>query len=202
MKKIQRTKLFFDFDGTLVRSAPYYKNFSQTLERSAEEYFGEKGLAILNRYRERFNGAGEMTIRYYRGLGRIWYKKILSIDTSKYFKKDEQLLNFLQRLSEYDLYIYSNSPEKQILKVLKSKCIKPSIFKAIIGWKVSELMPKPNIENLKGLMSKYDVDTKNCIFIGDSRELDLHPADSMGIKTVHFKENMTFDDLTNLLINI
>lgn len=194
--------LFFDFDGTLVQSAPYYKRFSSALEASSVEYFGGDGLVKLERYRRDFNGAGEMIVKDFPALGKIWYRKILLINPLKYFKYDSELMDFLKQMSYYDLFVYSNSPKEQIVRVLKAKGVDPIIFKGIVAWEGNKPMPKPNVDNLKQILDGENIDKNNCIFIGDSWDTDLKPAESLGIKTIFFKKRSSFKTLTSLINDI
>ena len=191
--------IIFDLDGTLLDSL-------QGILDAANLSFKECGYDINYSYEEgkHFIGAGaiEFARRAMKGTSipiekekdilerfLINYRRIQAIET-KPFKGINEMLGDLQKEGFY-LNIASNKPQILLEPIVKQSF--PEIkFKAALGQRMNK-PEKPDPFIIFEIMKECGVDSKDCIYVGDS-EYDYKTAHNAGIDCVICRYGFGFYD--------
>lgn len=164
---------FFDFDGVIVDSldiktkafGELFSKYGKDISKGVMDYHRNNG--GISRY-EKFK-------HYYKNLIN---KKISQRIINKLDKDYSNLvvekviaascikgaLSFIRKLNkaDKDCFVISGTPQREIRHILKQKKI-DSLFIEVVGSPVSKT------SNLKNLLRKYSVDSREAIFFGDAK---------------------------------
>src|SRR6056297_1035801 len=125
-------------------------------------------------------------------------KEILTIMNNwiSYLKPINQNILVLKELykKNINLYILSNFHKEAFLKV-KSKYGFFDYFNGkVISYQVKTIKPEDKIYKL--LLSKYNLDSQNTLFIDDSLK-NIEIAQELNFKTIHFKDDVNLEGEVN-----
>ncbi|MCD6429130.1 HAD family hydrolase [bacterium] len=196
----------FDFDGTLVRNSEFYRKvYSATLAQVVENERGKQGLEVLQYYREKYDGKGELSLFALNIPYRKWAQLLIEAPLDL-VQANSKLVKQMRRLDVYKV-IYTGSPTEMIRCVLLRLGFILEDFDDIIGWKEPELFPvkwtcSPLIFEM--ILKKFSVSPSKAWAVGDDWETDLRPAQVIGMNTAavwNFKGRPTlyFEKLEDFL---
>jgi FMN phosphatase YigB (HAD superfamily) len=199
-------KLFFIFDlgQTLINEWNFLKFFDQKLLELINGFGGRIDWRNYNTLRNNIiknrmignGGIEELIIIICRlilpiGYDRIILNKIYSdlyYGKKKYFCLNEGAKKVVETLSKsHELGIISNQPEEAIEPLMSANIL--SLFNRVV-------IP-PKIKNKKphGRLLFEDINltgfpANRCIMIGDRLDLDILPANKLGMKTIRFTDSL------------
>ena len=104
-------------------------------------------------------------------------------------KKDVELAKEIKKLPGEKI-IFTNGTKKHAQKVTEQLGIESNFYK-IFDIVDAQFIPKPEMEPYKKLISTYQIDTKNSIFIEDIAK-NLLPAHELGMKTAWVENDDTY----------
>lgn len=177
--------LIFDFDGVFVEWTEEYRRwYSGALEQVIKRERGRKGLKILDRCREKFNGKGELAL-FILDIPFKKFAQVLVKIPREFFSPQPDLVKRLRKVSAYKV-IYTGSPSEMVKRILPWLGFSLRDFDLILGWKEPELFPvkwacSPLL--FETILSKFSLLPQKALAIGDNWITDLQPARAIGIKT-------------------
>ncbi len=177
--------LIFDLDGTLIDTI---KGITKALNVTLKE------LNLSYNYDEEivktFIGRGAR-ILFKLGLKRDFKEEEYNLFLKNYEKYQyisplfNDVLDTLKILKNkgYSLFIYSNKPEKLLIKLIDNKFKDNQHLFLEIKGEDNSFLKKPDPSYLFDLFSRFNLDPKNGIYIGDSI-IDLYTAKNANLKPI------------------
>ena len=185
---MKKKLIIFDFDGTLLHSAPIIKKILNVLrarldlsplqEEDIYPWISEGGLKMI---------ANSLCMS--EDNAKDWlteFRKIyMATNTNKNLIYDGavQFIKFAKKYN-YELAICSNKPEPLLMKALADTELL-SFFSTVIGG-TEKTKPKPNPERILKILEKVDATRNTTVMIGDSRA-DYYASTSADVEFIFFK---------------
>lgn len=175
----------FDLDGTIVVWSEGYREFySGTLNQVVERERGELGLKVLQHCRENFDGKGELSLFILNIPFRKWAKELIDVPLNL-ISAQPMLVNQIRELDTKKV-IYTGSPERMVSKVLTKIGFSEEDFDLVISWREPELFPvKWSCSPImfEYVLERFQISSRETWSVGDDWEMDLRPAQIIGMKT-------------------
>ena len=190
-EKFMPAKLtIWDMDGTLVQEPSFYRGvYSTSLEQTAREIVGQKGVDEINFCRANFEGKGELA------LGRLgipfseWGKRLVAAPVDLITPKSQVVEKF--RSLETPKVLFTGSPLEMAMKILDRVGFDPLCdFEMLVGWQEPEDEPSKWYQSkriFQEILQKMNVNPQDAWSIGDNWETDLAPAQALGLITVQIE---------------
>ena len=105
----------------------------------------------------------------------------------RFIDEDKKLQKIFQELSNYTHVIFSNQPSQSVSIVLKQLGLNENTFEYIIT-SDDIIAPKPNPEGFRNVLKFTNLEPEEHLYIGDRLEVDIIPAESIGMKTLLISE--------------
>lgn len=196
--------LIFDLGQTLINEWNFLKFFDQKLLELVNAFGGRidwRNYITLrnNIIKNRLIGNGgieELIIVICRlilpiGYDRIILRKIkpdLSYGKNKYFCLNEGAKKVVQIMSKnHELGILSNQPKEAIDPLINANIL--SLFKRV-GIPSTIKIKKPHEKLLLEEINFMGFPFSRCIMIGDRLDIDISPANKLGMKTIRFTDSI------------
>ena len=110
-------------------------------------------------------------------------KKVQSlIDRSKYLKKDERLIELLNKLSSYRQAIVTNMRAMALEETFKILGIDKNLFDVAVTPESTGVM-KPDLAGFRLVLDKTGLKPSEHLFVGDREQVDIIPAKTLGMQT-------------------
>ena len=180
--------LIFDFDGTILDSAPIIKRILNTLRAELNllplkvediyPWISKGGLTMItNCLCMSEEKAKDLLIEF--------RKIYLTMKTSECLLY-EGVVEFLKfaKLNRFELAICSNKPEALLINALKDTNLE-SFFSAVVG-DTNKTMAKPSPDRVFKILEKLGSNKKNAIMIGDSI-IDYQTCYNADVDFIFFK---------------
>ena len=179
--------VLFDLDGTLYDSPQYSERLEEEIAIFVSERISvdvEHAKAVLGE-RRRELGTLTKTLESL-GIGREDFFKSMAarIEPHRYIPKDPSVKLMIEELKTrgFKVALVSNSGRPLVEKILKALGLDESLFDAVIT--SSEARPKPSPEPFLQALKLTNCDKAGAIYVGDRDEAELHPARTLGIRTI------------------
>ncbi len=182
----------WDMDGTLVQEPKYYRGvYSASLEQTAFEIAGQRGVDEINFCRVNFEGKGELA------LGRLgipfseWGKRLVAAPVDLITPQPQVVDKF--RTLDMPKVLFTGSPLAMAMKILDRVGFDPlKDFEMLVGWQEPEDEPSKWYQSkriFQEILQKMNVNPQDAWSIGDNWETDLAPAQALGLTTVQIERN-------------
>jgi FMN phosphatase YigB (HAD superfamily) len=180
----------WDMDGTLVQEPKYYRGvYSASLEQTALEIAGQRGLDEVNFCRANFEGKGELA------LGRLgipfseWGQRLFAAPVDLITPQPAVVEKF--RSLDEPKILFTGSPLAMAMKILDRLGFDPlKDFEMLVGWQEPESEPAKWSQSkriFQEILQKMNVKPQDAWSIGDNWETDLAPAQALGLTTVQIE---------------
>ena len=196
--------LIFDLGQTLINEWNFLKFFDQKLLELINAFGGRidwRNYITLrnNIIKNRMIGNGgmeELIITICRlilpiGYDRIILKKIysdLSYGKRKYFCLNDGAKNLIETMSKYhELGIMSNQPKEAIEPLRNANIL--SLFNRVVIPSKIKIKKSPENSLFEGI-NFTGFPANRCIMIGDRLDIDILPANKLGMKTIRFTDSL------------
>ncbi|MGI9010667.1 MAG: HAD family hydrolase [Nitrososphaeraceae archaeon] len=195
--------LIFDLGQTLINEWNFIEFFDQKLLELVNGFGGRidsKNYITLrnNIIKNRLIGNGEieeLIITLCRlilpiGYDKIIFKKIkpdLDHGKRKFFCLNDGAKKVVETLSKYhEIGIISNQPEEALEPLMNANIL--SLFRVLIPSKIK--MKKPYWKLPLDVINLTGFPASRCIMIGDRLDIDIFPANQLGMKTIRFMDSL------------
>jgi FMN phosphatase YigB (HAD superfamily) len=180
----------FDMDGTLVQEPKYYRGvYSGSLEQTAFEIAGQRGLDEINFCRTNFEGKGELALARLGIPFSEWGKRLVAAPVDLITPQPTIVEKF--RTLEMAKVLFTGSPLAMAMKILDRVGFDPlKDFDLLIGWQEPETEPAKWAQSrriFQDIIQQMKVDPIDAWSIGDNWETDLAPAQALGLTTVQIE---------------
>ena len=202
--------IIFDLDGTLYANPQVLQMFAE----AAYHLFAEvKKIPIatakemIEERRAQLKQEKGFTVPYtitLKSLGiptELWHEaNIRYFNPGDYLKADARLKTTLQNLGKnYKLAVLTNNNETQTQRILHALGVE-KLFDYIFNYNSYKII-KPDPEVYKRAVEKMEVGYEECLVIGDRVEVDLYPAQKLGMKVFEVRGPEDIYNLPDLLLN-
>lgn len=196
--------IFFDMDGTLYKSAIIKQKFAEaayyTLSKF-QEITLENAQKLIEKRRETLKKTHGSSVPYTLTLKSFgvpveyWHNENVDyFDPRDYLGKDEGLRRNIMQLKEYyRLAVLTNNNKIQTERTIIALGL-TNMFEKVYTYNSFELL-KPDPEFLRKALEDLGVEPNTCVFIGDRYNVDLEPAEKVGI---HIHQVSGPEDIGNL----
>jgi putative hydrolase of the HAD superfamily len=196
--------IIFDMDGTLYRNdmvlqkfaEAAYQMFARLNKIPVEEAKGRIEARRSELKKERgFSVPYSLTLLSFNIEMKEWHEENSRFfDPGKLLKKDPGLKEVLARLRRrFKLAVLTNNNRLQTERILKAIGIDED-FDHVFTYE-SFLRIKPDPEIFKLIMKKLKVDYPECLMVGDRFDVDLAPAQKLGMKIFEVKDPAEIKDM-------
>ena len=124
------------------------------------------------------------------GYDKIIFKKIkpdLDYGKRKFFCLNDGAKKVVETLSKYhEIGIISNQPEEALEPLINANIL--SLFRVLIPSKIK--MKKPYWKLPLDVINLTGFPASRCIMIGDRLDIDISPANQLGMKTIRFTDSL------------
>lgn len=187
----------WDMDGTLVQEPAYYRGvYSKSLEQTALEIAGQRGLDEVIFCRTNFEGKGELALSRLGIPFSEWGKRLTAAPVDLITPQPAVVEKF--RSLDIPKVLFTGSPLTMAMKILDRVGFDPlKDFKMLVGWQEPESEPAKWYQSkriFQGILDQMNVNPENAWSIGDNWETDLAPAQAIGITTVQIERNTGLPD--------
>jgi len=186
MSKRDIKLVIFDVDGTLYRSREYEEHLLNKMVETIAEMLGvdletaAMRLAEGKKVTKTVSGTVEML-----GLDRSeFYSRLAEkVDVDRFIKRNDRVKSLLDGLRRRGFYValHTNSGKDLAQKVLKALGVDSRSYDLIIT--SDDAPPKPSTEGYEKLLSHFEVEPGQALYVGDRYEVELEPARQVGMKT-------------------
>lgn len=104
------------------------------------------------------------------------------IDRSKFLEKDEKLIEMFENLKNYKHVIVSNMRSQSLYKTMVLLGVDKNIFDFIILPEETGVT-KPDLTAFRKVFEKTGLTPAEHLFVGDREEVDIVPAEKLGMQT-------------------
>ena len=195
--------LIFDLGQTLINEWNFIEFFDQKLLELVNGFGGRidsKNYITLrnNIIKNRLIGDGgieELIITFCRlilpmGYDKIIFKKIkpdLDYGKRKFFCLNDGAKKVVETLSKYhEIGIISNQPEEALEPLMNANIL--SLFRVLNPSEIK--MKKPYWKLPLDVINVTGFPASRCIMIGDRLDIDIFPANQLGMKTIRFTDSL------------
>lgn len=201
--------IIFDLDGTLYKSAEVYQKFAEAAYHTYARLKNttlEQAKKILEERREELKRTRGYAVPYTLALISFgipiekWHEEnIKFFNAGNYLKKDENLKAVLKKLKAgYKLAVLTNNNKIQTGRILKALGIE-RLFDYIFTYESFKLI-KPNPEIFQEVTKKLGLKFPKCLMVGDRYNVDLIPAEELGMKIYEVKGPEDIRKLSEILL--
>lgn len=188
--------ILFDLDGTLYKSAEVYQKFAEAAYHTYARVKNttiEKAKELLEAKRNEMKKERGYAVPYTLALQAFdipierWHEEnIKFFDAGTYLSEDKKLQNVLKRLkNRYKLGVLTNNNKIQTERILSGLGIE-KYFDFVFTYESFKLI-KPNSEIFEKIMKKMGVKPDECLMVGDRYDVDLVPAEEIGMEIFEVK---------------
>ena len=195
--------LIFDLGQTLINEWNFIEFFDQKLLEVVNGFGGRidsKNYITLRNsiIKNRLIGDGgieELIITFCRlilpmGYDKIIFKKIkpdLDYGKRKFFCLNDGAKKVVETLSKYhEIGIISNQPEEALEPLMNANIL--SLFRVLNPSEIK--MKKPYWKLPLDVINVTGFPASRCIMIGDRLDIDIFPANQLGMKTIRFTDSL------------
>lgn len=182
--------ILFDLDGTLYKSETIRKKFAEaayTTIAKLKNISLEKAQKLIEERREELQKKSGSAVPYTLTLLSFgvpieeWHREnIAFFDPRDYLTKDQKLRETLIHIKkQYRLAILTNNNTTQAERILEALNLK-GIFNRVFTYNTFNLL-KPDPAFFKKAAEELDVETNECLVVGDRYAIDLTPAKELGM---------------------
>lgn len=179
--------LVWDVDGTLYQEIPevkkeIHKKVIQAIVKAksiAIKQAKELHYQLYKQYKSNTSVLLQLGVDKDYVLSGDWYSRV----QLKYLEKDNELIKIFQELKSFKHIISTNSEKIVALKKLEILGINPTLFEKIFTNKDFGVKVKPNPYAFKLVLELTKLKPQQHLFIGDSEEKEMIPAQKVGMHT-------------------
>ncbi len=181
--------VFFDLDGTLLKSLEDIKNaFNLTMQKmgidvryslkDAKPFIGSGFHVAIERASKKLN-LNDSQKKIFSELSFKYYQQEQG-KTTKPYDGELEIIKELKKKG-INLFVVTNKPEYLAFEIIE-KTYGTGLFKEIIG-QVDNRERKPSPMGINEIVKKYNLDKSTCLYVGDS-DVDLLTAKNANIDSL------------------
>jgi putative hydrolase of the HAD superfamily len=188
--------IVFDLDGTLYNSPLVLKRFAEAAyytyaKNKQVEY--EMAKRLIEERRAELKKETGHAVPYTRVLISygvpisVWHQENSAyFDAGEYIHEDRQLRQVLKQMkAKYKLAVLTNNNQIQTDRILIALGVF-ALFDQVFTYNSFELL-KPDPKLFKKIIETMGIIPEECLVIGDRLDVDLEPAQALGMKTLAVK---------------
>lgn len=185
--------IVFDLDGTLYNSPLVLKHFAEAAyhtyaKNKHVEY--ETAKQLIEERRAELKKQTGHAVPYTRALISygipisVWHQENSAyFDAGEYIHEDPKLKQVLKQMkAKYKLAVLTNNNQIQAERILIALGVF-ALFDHVFTYNSFELL-KPDPELFKKIIETIGIIPEECLVIGDRLDVDLEPAQALGMKTL------------------
>ncbi|UCG30942.1 MAG: HAD family hydrolase [candidate division WOR-3 bacterium] len=203
--------ILFDLDGTLYNSSEVRKKFAEAAYHALAKLKKipvDKAKTMIEETREKLKEKHGFPVPYTLTLVRfgmpveIWHKENISyFDPRDYLSANGELRKLLQGLKKrFKLAILTNNNEVQAERILQALKVQ-DLFDHVFTYNSFRTM-KPNPKSFQEAARVMGVAPKECLVVGDRYNVDLIPAQDLGMKIYEVKGPEGIEKLVTALLSV
>lgn len=188
--------IIFDLDGTLYKNPAIAENFANAAYHALAKFKNIKAEEARRRIEEKRaemqNEYGSpvpytLTLQTFGLPIERWHEEnVAYFDPRDYLEKDERLKKSLGELKKnYRLAILTNNNRTQTDRILEALDLE-NMFEKIFTYNSFRLL-KPDPRFFQKATEDMRIAPEECCFVGDRYNVDLHPAQSIGMQIYQVK---------------
>lgn len=201
--------IIFDMDGTLYKNTDIKEQFAKaayyTLAKSDNIPIGQAQDLIEERRAELKAKSGfpvpyTLTLKSFDIPIKVWHKgNIAFFDPRNFLHKDEKLKASLVKLKKnHRLAVMTNNNRIQTERVIEALEL-DGLFDRVFTFNSFEIL-KPELEFFKKAAAELGIEPKTCLYVGDRYDVDLQPAQEIGMQIFEVKGPEDIYDLANKIL--
>ena len=193
--------VIFDIDGTLYRSREYEEYLSDKINEVLAELLGvskeEAGRRLLEK-KKMFKTVS----RSVEALGvnrRVLFNRLAErMEVEKYIHRRPDLAQALRRLRGIGVKVvlHTNSGRRLAERILSSLGVDDTCYDLLVT--SDEAEPKPSRDGYRYILEKTGASPEEVLYVGDRYEVEVKPAEELGMKTVMIGRG-TYSDVIEVL---
>ena len=183
--------IIFDMDGTLYTNTDIKEQFAKaaysTLAKAdnipidqAQDLIEERRVEL--KAKSGFPVPYTLTLKSFNIPIKVWHKEnIAFFDPRDFLHKDEKLKASLVKLKRnHRLAVMTNNNRIQTERVIEALEL-DGLFDRVFTFNSFEIL-KPELEFFKKAAAELDIEPKACLYVGDRYDVDLQPAQEIGMQ--------------------
>ena len=201
--------IIFDMDGTLYTNTDIKEQFAKAayyiLAKSDNIPIDQAQDLIEERRAELKAKSGfpvpyTLTLKSFDIPIKVWHKEnIAFFDPRDFLHKDERLKESLVKLKKnHRLAVMTNNNRIQTERVIEALEL-DGLFNRVFTFNSFEIL-KPELEFFKKAAAELGIEPKACLYVGDRYDVDLQPAQEIGMQILEVKGPEDIYDLTNKIL--
>ena len=201
--------IIFDMDGTLYTNTDIKEQFAKaayhTLAKSDDIPLDQAQDLIEERRAELKVKSGfpvpyTLTLKSFDIPIKVWHKEnIAFFDPRDFLHKDEKLKASLVKLKKnHRLAVMTNNNKIQTERVIEALEL-DGLFDRVFTFNSFEIL-KPELEFFKKAAAELGIEPKACLYVGDRYDVDLEPAQEIGMRILEVKGPEDIYDLANKIL--
>ncbi|MBC8359370.1 MAG: HAD-IA family hydrolase, partial [Candidatus Aminicenantes bacterium] len=187
--------LIFDLDGTLYNNKELDIAYAEARKAFLAKKLGcpiDEAVRLFNDKKDELShklqrqATGTETLRALGLKVEDWEEyNIREVNPKDFLEKDLQLKEVLKRVSsKYKLAVLTDNNEVQTIRTLEALEIREFFDDKFIFTRDKSGILKPNSEVFKKVVEAIRVRAEECVSIGDRLEIDIKPAQAIGMKGI------------------
>jgi len=201
--------IIFDMDGTLYANTDIRKQFAAaayyTLAKS-DNIPIDRAQDLIEERRAEFKAKSGFPVPYTLTLKsfnipiKVWHKEnIAFFDPRDFLHKDEKLKASLVKLKKnHRLAVMTNNNRIQTERVIEALEL-DGLFDRVFTFNSFEIL-KPELEFFKKAAAELDIEPKDCLYVGDRYDVDLRPAQAIGMQVFKVKGPEDIYDMASKML--
>lgn len=201
--------IIFDMDGTLYTNTDIKEQFAKaayyTLAKS-DNIPVDRAQDLIEERRAELKAKGGFPVPYTLTLKsfnipiKVWHKEnIAFFDPRAFLHKDEKLKASLVQLKKnHRLAVMTNNNRIQTERVIEALEL-DGLFDRVFTFNSFEIL-KPDLEFFKRAATELGIEPKACLYVGDRYDVDLQPAQEIGMQIFKVKGPEDIYDLANKIL--
>lgn len=201
--------IIFDMDGTLYANTDIRKQFAaaayHTLAKFDNISIDRARIMIEERRAELKAKSGfpvpyTLTLKSFNIPIKVWHKEnIAFFDPRDFLHKDEKLKASLVKLKKnHRLAVMTNNNRIQTERVIEALEL-DGLFDRIFTFNSFEIL-KPELEFFKKAAVELGIEPKDCLYVGDRYDVDLQPAQEIGMQIFKVEGPGDIYDMTSIML--
>lgn len=188
----------FDIDGTLYRSVEYEEHISDKINEILSELLGiskEEARARLQEKKRIFKTVSKSVEALGVDRRDLFNRLAERLEIEKHIPRRPDVAKSLRTLRErgVKVVLHTNSGRKLAERILNSLGVDSSCYDMLVT--SDEVEPKPSQDGYRYILEKTGAEPWEAVYVGDRYEVEIKPAEEIGMKTIIVGEGK-YEDVT------